>query len=394
MNRLALPYSAPLLTLPVRAWPQHREYEALAVAAAWTALQAMDPAARAAILRERGWASAALLERVLTEADATGWRDPHRRLALARLAVTIADQIQITEARSGEHALRVGALAHLADALRRMGDFAGALRVLAQARDALEPMPVALRARLLRIEGAVYRSAGHPDAAEALLGRASELFRQTKEPQEEAHALYLLALATGPLAPTQGIEHARQALALVSPLNPALGLAVRHTLTGFLLEAGDLPAALSLALETRPLAAQLGETELLQQSSLEGRLLLALGDGESAYVLLRSLLRPLRRAGLNRDLTQVMLELLALLVHQGKTRQATRRVRCHAALLRASKADPEVQAAWAELDPWGNAASVQARLRQLALLVRVSWRQVPLPPPSIWDEKPSARPPG
>jgi hypothetical protein len=357
--------------------------DAVHTLACWTLLAGTPPPRRLALVRSdprfHQWA---LAERLLDTAADTPRDAPDDAALACRLALAIADRLPANRyPESLLHDLRARAHAHLAEALRRDGRFAGARRAIGRAWEEADlgsgdPLE---RAALLRHQAHLELSLGDFAAAAALLRPAAAAYRLHRQPADEGKALYLLALALGYEDPRRGAATARRALARIdAAADPRLDLAARHALIWFLNDAGEARLALDLLAGARSLYRRLGDTDALQRLPwLEARICLNFGEISAAERGLAGVWHDFRGAGYRQDLTLVSLDLVGSYLAQGKSRHALRLLVSFQDTLIHWRMHPEGLAVWLLLLREAAAESVRAHAltQKAALYFRRAWRR-------------------
>lgn len=260
---------------------------------------------------------------VETSFDAGG-RDVAAAIALAELAIRVADQLDCSYYGAAlVHDSRARAWAYLGNARRLGADLAGAEQALAYSESLAEegsadPLE---EARLLELRAALLSDQGWFEEAAASFDAVIEIYEEVKDPHRKGLAQIAKGVSLGFSGRSQtATELIQQGLQLVdAELEPRLALGARQSLAWFLNDCGHWDLAQH---QLDSFRASLGEaadpwTEL-RLEWLDARIAHRSGrhtDAEQQLCLLRQ--RCIDR-GLGYEASMVMLDLAALYLDQGR----------------------------------------------------------------------------
>lgn len=285
-----------------------------------------QPAGRQLVLarNSRRFWSWALTEIVLERAFEAGFDNEQEARELAELGVVLADTLPDTACAPVIAAdLRARAYATRGNALRILGDLAGAEADLSEAGqlleqgsgDPVEDARVQLRVGYLRGEQRRFEEATRS------FDRAIALFRLAGDDHWVGRTLIDKGRFYGHAGSLErAIELTQRGLELLDPArDPRMALAAKHNLAVFRCESGDLERATALVRELLPqYAVRRERLSMLRLRWLEGKLAQAqhrLPEAEKAFVELQG--EYLRRK-LGYDAALVTLDLAGVYLEQGR----------------------------------------------------------------------------
>jgi tetratricopeptide (TPR) repeat protein len=247
-------------------------------AALWVGVR-QSPAGRRAtvVLNSRRYRTAGVLEAVLRDYREGGWREPQEGLAIAELAVALAERLDPGKRSAAQLAdLRAEAQAIAADANRLMCRHREAARLLVRAARTLDvgsgdPL---LQGLLLRYAGSFWQAVRRRERAVEAFRRAEQVYRGIGEIHLAARSLVARAEAIGHLHPEEGIRLIRWAIPEIDgERDPLLELAAHHSLAWYLNDAGQGLAARSEVTRSAELYQRSGDAVAgLSRAWLEGRI--------------------------------------------------------------------------------------------------------------------------
>jgi tetratricopeptide (TPR) repeat protein len=274
----------------------------------------------------RRFLSPDLAKLLLERSHSFRYGDPHQMLWAARLAVVIAERL-ISEdpAEERRHSdLCATCYFQLSNALRALGDLAGAESATHSAQEFLQHGAGSLIARALVYEGLGslrtaqlrYHEAVHHYAA------AVELLRDTGRAELVGRALVGQAIAAGESgAPEDALELLFEAIPKVE-VDTRLTLAACHAVVRFLIDCGRIDEAACRWIELRSLYTKLDEPILrIKASWLEGLLLKAQGRYQAALKMLEDARSGLRERRLGYDGALVALDMADCYFRLGRTQE-------------------------------------------------------------------------
>lgn len=294
---------------------------------------------------------------LVTEAALSLPDRPRRALALARLAVAVADRMP--DPGSGPKLLRGAlaglALAHQGNALRALDDLAGAHRRFAHARMVLDQGWVStprVLAEVDALEGSLRRAQRRFAEAERLLRRAAAHWTAAGEPLGRARALLTLGVLyqqwNRPAEALGAAEAALRALPAGAPRR--VRLCAEHNRVDCLCDLGHPEVAAELLAEARPLYRGFDDPwTRLRLAWVEGRIAAGLGDPGAARERLGAAREGFIEAGSVYDTALVSLELAQVELGAGRPAEARRLAAATADLFTALEVPREAAAALAQL---------------------------------------------
>ncbi|HEY0554421.1 MAG TPA: tetratricopeptide repeat protein [Thermoanaerobaculia bacterium] len=271
-----------------------------------------------------------LCDLLLRRSREAWFRDPARGVELARLAVEIADWLDVGyygEALVEEE--RALAWAYLGNALRISSDLRSAEEALLLAEEHYKRggEDALTGAQILSFLASLRTSQARFEEAAELLDQAIVVYRHARDRHLEGKALIKKGIAFGLSGrPGKAIQLIHKGLAKVDTLEePRLLVSAHHNLIGFLNESGRSEEALSVLEQTKDLYATLGEpTHLIRLRWLEGRICRDLGRLDLAQAALREARDGFVERGIGFDAARVSLDLATVYLQQGKTGELKR----------------------------------------------------------------------
>lgn len=273
---------------------------------------------------ERDWARC---EQILARCRELRQGEPEARVAAASLAVGLAERISPELRGSRQLAdLQARAWAELGNVRRVADDLTGAEADLARGLERAnqgtgDPR---LLARLLDLTASLRTDQRRFDEATQLLDWVYGIHMDLGERHEAGRALISKSNAASySLDVETAVRLLGEGLALIdAERDPKLALAAVHNLLSHLVDEGHIPEARSVLSEGRALySAHGGLFERLKGRWLEGRISLGLADpaeAERSFLEVRS---GFAQAGILYDMALVSLDLAALWLEQGRTRE-------------------------------------------------------------------------
>ncbi len=272
--------------------------------------------------RHRTWAVCELL---LERSHEAGFRDPAKAVALAEVAVAIAEQLP-AEQYGGRviNDLRSRAWAVLGNARRIVSDLDSADAAFRCAENLLaegtgDPLE---EARVLALTAVLRSDQRRFDECCRLLDRAIAIYRRAGDRRALGRSLIRKGTALGEAGDFGGANALlRGGTELIDPDKDRRWLlAARHNEVLYLSEAGRQHEACRLLRETRSLYAQMGEAmNLLRLRWLEGKLAQADGGLPEAAVAYLEVRDAFVARGLGFDAALASLDLATVYLDQGRT---------------------------------------------------------------------------
>jgi tetratricopeptide (TPR) repeat protein len=271
-----------------------------------------------------------LCDLLLKRSRDSWFRDPSRAVELARLAVEIAEWLDVGyygEALVEEE--RALAWAYLGNALRIASDLRSAEEALLRAEEHYKRSgeDALTGAQILSFLASLRTSQERFGEAAELLDQAIVVYREARDRHLEGKALIKKGIAfglSGQLA--EAIRLIQRGLLRINVSDePQLLVSARHNLIGFLNESGRSEEALRALEQTRGLYLTLGEpTHLIRLRWLEGRIFRDLGRLDQAEAALREAQDGFVERGIGFDAARVSLDLATVYLHQGRTGELKR----------------------------------------------------------------------
>ena len=230
---------------------------------------------------------------------------------------------------TGQDDLFVRAIAYQANALRILGEPAGAREGFVWARKHIQQrgvVDIEVYAELDRLQASLHLDLRAFDEAEQLLSRSAMLYGLLKDHEGSATVLLKLAnlyMFRGDITLALQIDH--KLLELVTPEHdPRLYLYARFNFAHHLVEAGDMAAARDLIAYDEDLYEAHGdETTRINLLWLSGRIAAATGEVEIAESKLSQARDAYAQQGNGFDVACICLDLALLYYQEGKTEKLT-----------------------------------------------------------------------
>jgi tetratricopeptide (TPR) repeat protein len=265
-----------------------------------------------------------LCDLLLKRSRDSWFRDPSRAVELARLAVEIAEWLDVGhygEALVEEE--RALAWAYLGNAHRIASDLRSSEEALVRAEqhykrggeDALTG------AQIFSFLASLRTSQGRFSEATDLLDRAIAVYREARDRHLEGKALIQKGISSGfGGRSAEAIRLIQRGLLRIDAFEePQLLVSARHNLIWFLNDSGQHDEASGVLDRTRSLYLNLGEpTHLIRLRWLEGRIARSLGNVDQAEVALREARDGFIEHGIGFDAALVSLDLATVYLHQGR----------------------------------------------------------------------------
>lgn len=268
-----------------------------------------------------------LCELLLEKGREAAFQGPDEALDLARLAVTLAENLTpescgSTEVRDG---LWCKASAQVANAHRIGGRHDEAEQIFLQLAPLLqEEGRIGLQdlARILNLRASLHRDLRQFDAAAQLLDRVVGIYQKLGQWSLLGSALMQRSAICGEVGDLETeMSLLRRALDLLDPNEePRNFLIARHNLILALNQSGRSREAFALLFHTRPLYFKVGgRMSLLRLRWLEGLVAVGLGRLEHAEVAFREVRDAYIELSLDYDAAMVSLELASIYVRQSRS---------------------------------------------------------------------------
>lgn len=354
-----------------------------AVAPALVARLEVLPETRARLLiqnqpRFRTWG---LVEELIARSlQAVFESEPSRGVRLARLAVSVAEQLDSdVYGRCLAADLRARAWGNLGNAYRCATQFRAAAAALRQADDLLlegtgDPLE---EANLLSYRASLATLLGDHELSLDILDAAAAIYRELDESVLLGKILLQKSTALAFLDPARGLEAAREAERLVAGTGDRrLLFGARFNQIGCLVETGRPDQAQMLLKASRYMTHDFDDPwSVLHVAWMEARLAFAQGRLEEAETAFERLLDELLRRDQRLDGVLAALDLAAVRLGRGKAREASELAAAMAQHLREWGAHARAREAWALLR---HALSLERAndqlLREVADYLRRAWR--------------------
>jgi len=291
-------------------------------------LLALAPRERQAALRSgAGYANPAVCDRLIEASFQAGFDDPARAVALAELAIELADRVDpAAYGRALALDVKARAWAYLGNARRLGSDLRGAQEALDLAQslsnegsgDPLE------QARILDLRASLAADRGRFEEAIELLDMVIDIYGEIREPHRLGRALLGKGVVVGHQGdPATAATLIRRSLPLLDrESEPRLLLWASHNLAWFIDEAGRPEEA---AAELESFAHLYDEfpdaAAHTRRLWLAGRIAAGLGRAEEAEAALREVQRRFAAEGDAYDAAVVTMDLAALLLELGRNRE-------------------------------------------------------------------------
>jgi len=295
-----------------------------------------------------------LCECLIEEAQEAGHDDPHRAIAIAKLATLVADRLEVEDCDAEEalNGLRARAWAQLGNAFRLVFDLAGSEQAFSVAESWLDDRPVSLldRARVLVLRASLRLDQLRLPEAFQLFDRGAFIYRKLGQWHLLGRTLLQKALVCEESGDLEGeMRLLRQALDLIDPqADPRVFLAARHNLIRALHDNGRSREAFALLFHTRPLYLKAGDRmTLLKLRWLEGVVAFGLRRIEQAEAAFREVRDAYGELGLKYDAALVSLDLAGVYVVQRRASDVRRMAEETLAIFSACETHMEAMAALA-----------------------------------------------
>jgi tetratricopeptide (TPR) repeat protein len=266
-----------------------------------------------------------LCDLLLKRSRKSWFHDPARAVELARMAVEIADWLDI--GYYGESLVedeRALAWAHLGNAYRIASDLRSAEEALLRAEEHQKRAgeDALTGAQILSFMASLRTSQDRFDEATEILDQAIAVYREARDRHLEGKALIQKATALGYMGRYQEAARiVRRGLSRIDLLEePHLLVTARHNLIWYLNESGRHAEALDNLQMTQALYLELGEqTHLIRLRWLEGWIARDLGRLDQAEKALREARDDFVEQGIGFDAARVSLDLATVYLRQGRT---------------------------------------------------------------------------
>jgi tetratricopeptide (TPR) repeat protein len=271
-----------------------------------------------------------LCDLLLKRSRDSWFRDPSRAVELARLAVEIAEWLDVGhygEALVEEE--RALAWAYLGNAHRIASDLRSSEEALLRAEEHYKRSgeDALTGAQILSFLASLRTSQGRFDEAAEFLDRAIAVYREACDRHLEGKALIQKGTVLGYVGRfPEAVRIVQRGLSRINLLEePRLLVAARHNLIWYLNESGRHEEALNNLQVTRALYLELGDqTHLIRLRWLEGRICRDLGRFDLAEVALQAAWAGFIEHGIGFDAARVSLDLATVYLHQGRTSELKR----------------------------------------------------------------------
>ncbi len=259
-------------------------------------------------------------------------RDPGAMLRLAERAAEAAGRLRPEDWGAHRVAdLRARTLAELANARRLACDLARADEEMRRAFDrfAAGSRDPLLLARLLALRATLLSDQRRFAEAQELLERAEAIYKEFGEAGEATRILVKRGIYAGYAG------HAERSIGLLSAAvavidqraEPELALDAINSLANSLMDAGDWRQSAALVSRFRRLYEEHGQrTVLIKKTWLEGRIEAARGRLDQGAAALEAAIAELEEVGLGYEAAIAGLDLAAVELHLGRTKEAVRLV--------------------------------------------------------------------
>ena len=280
-----------------------------------------------ALPREEGFWTWGLCEELLERSWSLRHEDPRQMLWLAGLAAEAADRLD-PESHGTEATfdLRSRAWGEYANACRVSDDLVQAEKAIGHALDLRKKGSgsQALHARLAELTAGIFSHQRHfPEAFQAL-DLAYTIHKKQGDLQSATRVLVKRGIYTGRSGdPEQGIQILARALSQTDENeDPKLRFMVLHNILLFRVERGEFRSANLQLFEMRPLYARhAGAVDLLKLRWIEGKIAAGLGEWERAERAFRQVREEFKTRGQIYHSAIIGLELAAIWLRQGRTRE-------------------------------------------------------------------------
>lgn len=282
---------------------------------------------REAIRSQKYFQTFGLFERLLEFSRWAHRHDVRQAIELAELAHVVAESL---DPKEFPDALRfdyqASALAHVANANRIAGEILAAEVALHSAWKRLAEGSGDRKeeALLHRHQANLYLELRRFDEAYASYLRAYNIYVEIDEPHLQGRTLVQESIAIGFLEPEKGLALAEAALTLIDhEQEPRALLCARHQIIFCLNEMGRTEEAAIVLEMSRKLYKQFGDGPTMARLHwIEARISLARGHLHEAELVLRQIWAQFEKAQVPIDLTLLTIDIVEVLVTQGKSEEA------------------------------------------------------------------------
>jgi tetratricopeptide (TPR) repeat protein len=277
------------------------------------------------VLRDRRFQTLAVCDLLIETSFETGFRDVAEAVALADLAILVADQLAASCYSSAlVHDTKARAWAYLGNARRISSDLVGAEDALSFAESLAEegsadPLE---EARLLELRAALLNDQGWFEEAAELFDAVIGIYDEVKDPHRKGRALLAMGASVGVAGqPRMAIELISEGLQLIDTrIEPRLVLMARHNLAWFLNDSGLCDQAQQQLESFRHCYESFTDPwTQLRLEWLEARIAYRAKRLDEAERRLCNLRQRFVDRGLGFEASMVMLDLAALYLDQGRT---------------------------------------------------------------------------
>lgn len=292
-----------------------------------------------------------LCESLLARSRACRHNDPEQMLLLAERAVAVASDLDPMEyGRELVADLRARTLSELANAYRVADDLEAAERAMRRATEwssqgTQDPL---LLARMMDLTASLRGAQRRFPEALVLLQAVYALYERHGDRHNAGRALISKGLFTGyNNDPERAIELLSAGISMIQPAaDPKLVLSALHNLVGFMADCGRFRQAQRLLRRCREAYFAVGDRlSLLRLCWLEGRIAFGLGQLRRAERSLVQARQQFEQAGLINQAALISLDLAAVWLLQGKSRNTRHLIEEMVAVFRAQRIAREVLAA-------------------------------------------------
>jgi tetratricopeptide (TPR) repeat protein len=282
---------------------------------------------RDAIIADPYFQTLGLYERLLEVSRWAHRHDVKQSLELAELALVVAEHLDPDEyAADLRSDYQVSALAHVANANRIAGNImqAEAMLLLAWKRLADGTGDPKEEALLHRHQADLHLELRQLEEASTSYSRAFDIYVRIDDLHMQGRTLVQQSVALGYVEPERGLALAEVALTLLDgELEPRAVLCARHQIIFCLNELGRAEEAAVLLETSRKLYKQFGDPPTMALLHwVEARINRTKGNAYEAELVLRQIWEQFEKDQRPIDLTLVTLDLVEVLVAQGKTAAA------------------------------------------------------------------------
>jgi len=275
---------------------------------------------------QRAFRDIALCKSFIEQCKTLRHSDPEGAQMLASLSVSLAERIELPERRAEVLDLQSRAWAELGNARRVAGDLAGAESDLSRAVRRAEQGTGdrALLVQLMDLTASLFVDQQRFTEALQLLDGVEQMHRSVGDLHAAGRALFSKGTAAGlELEPQKAVRLLIEALQLLDARrDPNLVFMTVHNLLSYLVDSGRSTEAARLYAQSRALYAQYpGHLDHLKACWLEGRIAAAQGDDTAAEAAFREAQTGFADADLPYDAALASIELAAVWLRAGRTRE-------------------------------------------------------------------------